>query len=168
MAKGSHALLISVFWERAATWWKVAVQSRASHRRSLEFSISSWLLPKQRYLTCYLSASSSRERPLPLFSSSFVPISGRSCAHTLRQISILVLIAHSIAMDKSSVAGLPPELRYIQYEHALEKKYLPAIRALISKDLSEPYSIYVYRYFLYQWGELCFMVCAFNPSSSEL
>ena len=55
---------------------------------------------------------------------------------------------------------LPSELRYIQYEHALEKQYLPSIRALISKDLSEPYSIYVYRYFLYQWGELCFMVLA--------
>lgn len=32
------------------------------------------------------------------------------------------------------------------------------MRQLISKDLSEPYSIYVYRYFLYQWGHLCFMV----------
>jgi peptide alpha-N-acetyltransferase len=62
-----------------------------------------------------------------------------------------------MAEDKV-VRELPAELRYIQYEHALEKKYLPSIRALISKDLSEPYSIYVYRYFLYQWGELCFMV----------
>lgn len=56
-------------------------------------------------------------------------------------------------------AGLPPELRCVQYEHSLESCYLPAIRALISKDLSEPYSIYVYRYFLYQWAHLCFMVC---------
>ncbi|KAK4953459.1 N-alpha-acetyltransferase 30 [Elasticomyces elasticus] len=31
------------------------------------------------------------------------------------------------------------------------------MRALIAKDLSEPYSIYVYRYFLYQWPELCFI-----------
>lgn len=31
------------------------------------------------------------------------------------------------------------------------------MRQLISKDLSEPYSIYVYRYFLYQWGDLCYM-----------
>jgi len=53
---------------------------------------------------------------------------------------------------------LPAELEYIQYEHSLEKKFLPSIRALIAKDLSEPYSIYVYRYFLYQWGDLCFMV----------
>ena len=60
--------------------------------------------------------------------------------------------------DNREQTELPPDLRYIQYEHALEKQYLPSIRALISKDLSEPYSIYVYRYFLYQWGDLCFMV----------
>jgi peptide alpha-N-acetyltransferase len=66
--------------------------------------------------------------------------------------------------EESNMAELPSELRYIQYEHALEKKYLPSIRALISKDLSEPYSIYVYRYFLYQWGDLCFMVCFSFPS----
>ena len=50
------------------------------------------------------------------------------------------------------------ELEFARYEHRLEQQYLPAIRALISKDLSEPYSIYVYRYFLYQWSHLCFMV----------
>jgi peptide alpha-N-acetyltransferase len=50
------------------------------------------------------------------------------------------------------------DLQYVQYDGAKEEEYLPAIRQLISKDLSEPYSIYVYRYFLYQWGELCFMV----------
>ena len=49
-------------------------------------------------------------------------------------------------------------VHYIQYSGDKEASYLPAIRQLISKDLSEPYSIYVYRYFLYQWGELCFMV----------
>ena len=47
---------------------------------------------------------------------------------------------------------------YIQYHSDKETTYLAAIRQLISKDLSEPYSIYVYRYFLYQWGDLCFMV----------
>ncbi len=49
-------------------------------------------------------------------------------------------------------------LRYVSYGTEKESPYLPAIRQLISKDLSEPYSIYVYRYFLYQWGDLCFMV----------
>lgn len=56
------------------------------------------------------------------------------------------------------VSSAPTELRYIQYNSDKETTYLSAIRQLISKDLSEPYSIYVYRYFLYQWGDLCFMV----------
>jgi peptide alpha-N-acetyltransferase len=58
-------------------------------------------------------------------------------------------------------AGEPslPELHYIQYDPDKEAQYLTAIRELISKDLSEPYSIYVYRYFLYQWADLCYMVC---------
>jgi GNAT superfamily N-acetyltransferase len=54
-------------------------------------------------------------------------------------------------------ADPPPPLRYERYDSAREDEYVGAMRQLISKDLSEPYSIYVYRYFLYQWGELCFM-----------
>lgn len=50
------------------------------------------------------------------------------------------------------------KLHYAAYGSEKESPYLPAIRQLISNDLSEPYSIYVYRYFLYQWGDLCFMV----------
>ncbi|KAK3173528.1 N-alpha-acetyltransferase 30 [Lepraria neglecta] len=60
-------------------------------------------------------------------------------------------------MSDSNTFIAPPELRYIQYHSSKESTYLSAIRQLISKDLSEPYSIYVYRYFLYQWGDLCFM-----------
>ncbi|KAF1916356.1 acyl-CoA N-acyltransferase [Ampelomyces quisqualis] len=58
------------------------------------------------------------------------------------------------------------ELHYVQYDPSQEETYLPSIRQLISKDLSEPYSIYVYRYFLYQWGDLCFM--ALHPTTSAL
>ncbi|KAJ5386445.1 Acetyltransferase GNAT family [Penicillium cosmopolitanum] len=50
-----------------------------------------------------------------------------------------------------------PALRYVRYDSARENEYVAAMRQLISKDLSEPYSIYVYRYFLYQWGDLCFL-----------
>ncbi|KAF2001410.1 acyl-CoA N-acyltransferase [Amniculicola lignicola CBS 123094] len=60
------------------------------------------------------------------------------------------------ATDAPSTASAD-ELQYVQYEGDKEELYLPAIRQLISKDLSEPYSIYVYRYFLYQWGNLCYM-----------
>jgi peptide alpha-N-acetyltransferase len=60
------------------------------------------------------------------------------------------------------------DLQYVQYEPSKEEQYLPAIRQLISKDLSEPYSIYVYRYFLYQWGDLCYMVPFYVSSPSTL
>ncbi|RMZ89352.1 hypothetical protein DV736_g3418, partial [Chaetothyriales sp. CBS 134916] len=50
-----------------------------------------------------------------------------------------------------------PGIVYVQYSLDKEAEYLPQMRELISKDLSEPYSIYVYRYFLYQWAEFCFM-----------
>ena len=62
------------------------------------------------------------------------------------------------AIDGSKEVSLP-DLHYIQYDPDKEAQYLSAIRELISKDLSEPYSIYVYRYFLYQWADLCYMVC---------
>ncbi|PKS07091.1 hypothetical protein jhhlp_005689 [Lomentospora prolificans] len=72
-----------------------------------------------------------------------------------------------MAEAKSTPTAAPsPELNYVQYSHDLEEKYLPSIRSLISKDLSEPYSIYVYRYFLYQWAHLCFM--ALDPRDSSL
>ena len=56
-----------------------------------------------------------------------------------------------------SVPTAAPDLRYIRYDSSRENEYVAAMRQLISKDLSEPYSIYVYRYFLYQWGDLCYL-----------
>jgi N-alpha-acetyltransferase 30 len=50
-----------------------------------------------------------------------------------------------------------PGIIYVQYALEKEQEFLQPMRDLISRDLSEPYSIYVYRYFLYQWPELCYM-----------
>lgn len=52
-------------------------------------------------------------------------------------------------------ARLTCHLTYVGYqsEHQME-----AIMALITKDLSEPYSIYTYRYFIHNWPRLCFLV----------
>ena len=47
---------------------------------------------------------------------------------------------------------------YVQYESELQ---MPDIMRLIQKDLSEPYSIYTYRYFIHNWPKLCFLV-SFN------
>ena len=43
----------------------------------------------------------------------------------------------------------------VQYEN---EATLSRIIELITRDLSEPYSIYTYRYFIHNWPYLCFMV----------
>ncbi|KAL4778379.1 acyl-CoA N-acyltransferase [Aspergillus varians] len=71
----------------------------------------------------------------------------------------------STAPDPTTAS--PSTLRYIRYDPAQEDAYVAAMRQLISKDLSEPYSIYVYRYFLYQWGDLCFLAMDTDASGTE-
>lgn len=53
------------------------------------------------------------------------------------------------------------EIRYVSYDSELQ---MPDIMRLIQKDLSEPYSIYTYRYFIHNWPKLCFLVsmCTHN------
>lgn len=46
------------------------------------------------------------------------------------------------------------EVEYAVYVNELQ---MPDIMRLIQKDLSEPYSIYTYRYFIHNWPHLCFM-----------
>lgn len=55
-------------------------------------------------------------------------------------------------------------IRYVRYESELQ---MPDIMRLITKDLSEPYSIYTYRYFIHNWPQLCFLVSP-ETSSPEL
>lgn len=54
--------------------------------------------------------------------------------------------------EKQSECG---EITYVSYESELQ---MPDIMRLIQKDLSEPYSIYTYRYFIHNWPQLCFLV----------
>ena len=56
-----------------------------------------------------------------------------------------------------AVQGMEPGVRYVDY---VDESVLPDIQALVGKDLSEPYSIFTYRYFLHQWPRLC--ICAYD------
>lgn len=47
------------------------------------------------------------------------------------------------------------DIAYNNYESELQ---MPDIMRLIQKDLSEPYSIYTYRYFIHNWPQLCYLV----------
>eukprot|EP00455_Lapot_gusevi_P020747 TRINITY_DN21945_c0_g1_i1.p1 TRINITY_DN21945_c0_g1~~TRINITY_DN21945_c0_g1_i1.p1 ORF type:complete len:206 (-),score=33.43 TRINITY_DN21945_c0_g1_i1:32-580(-) len=66
-----------------------------------------------------------------------------------------------MAADESK--QLPPEdakqvpIEYVTYKGETQ---LPLIQNLIEKDLSEPYSVFTYRYFLNNWPELCFLAMA--------
>eukprot|EP00092_Neocalanus_flemingeri_P053939 GFUD01063489.1.p1 GENE.GFUD01063489.1~~GFUD01063489.1.p1 ORF type:complete len:201 (-),score=49.54 GFUD01063489.1:55-657(-) len=51
----------------------------------------------------------------------------------------------------------PTPITYIQYT---DETQMPLIMRLIQKDLSEPYSIYTYRYFIHNWPNLCFLAMA--------
>ncbi|KAG9344818.1 hypothetical protein JZ751_010506 [Albula glossodonta] len=50
--------------------------------------------------------------------------------------------------------GEEDAIQYVRYESELQ---MPDIMRLITKDLSEPYSIYTYRYFIHNWPQLCFL-----------
>jgi ribosomal protein S18 acetylase RimI-like enzyme len=51
------------------------------------------------------------------------------------------------------------ETSTIEYLDYVDESNLSEIQALVSKDLSEPYSIFTYRYFLHNWPRLC--ICAY-------
>ncbi len=49
----------------------------------------------------------------------------------------------------------PSTITFEQYTD--EDTQLPLITAIIDRELSEPYSVFTYRYFLNNWPELCFL-----------
>ncbi|XP_010578124.1 PREDICTED: N-alpha-acetyltransferase 30 isoform X2 [Haliaeetus leucocephalus] len=75
--------------------------------------------------------------------------------------SLLLLsgsLAAACSLKGSGTDSQPEEditIRYVRYESELQ---MPDIMRLITKDLSEPYSIYTYRYFIHNWPQLCFLV----------
>jgi peptide alpha-N-acetyltransferase len=49
----------------------------------------------------------------------------------------------------------PSDVEYATYRDASE---LPQIMALMEKDLSEPYTVFTYRYFIDNWPQFCWLV----------
>ena len=65
-------------------------------------------------------------------------------------------------MDDSRALDMPTDTVYavksLSYSTYETEASLPAIVSLVEKDLSEPYSVFTYRYFVNQWPSLCEMV----------
>lgn len=51
----------------------------------------------------------------------------------------------------------PDEVGVIQYRQYADENDLPIIMKLVDEQLSEPYSIFTYRYFISQWPQLCLL-----------
>ena len=75
--------------------------------------------------------------------------------------SLLQAVAPPLASANEVVDPLS-EIEYVPYESELQ---LPEIMRLMKADLSEPYSVYTYRYFIHNWPKLCLMVCPYQLSS---
>lgn len=71
--------------------------------------------------------------------------------------------------DESFVVGGTGPEENIHYVTYTDERMLPDIQRLVSKDLSEPYSIFTYRYFVHNWPDQC--ICGYVdvpiPNSSE-
>lgn len=64
-------------------------------------------------------------------------------------------------MSKDEAAAALPEVRIVSYDKLVQDtqdEQLKPITGLIDKDLSEPYSVYTYRFFLHNWPTLTFLV----------
>ncbi|XP_046802807.1 N-alpha-acetyltransferase 30A [Lucilia cuprina] len=65
-----------------------------------------------------------------------------------------------VALSKSPELDLTNvHIEYKEYESELQ---MHDIMRLIQAELSEPYSIYTYRYFIYNWPKLCFLAAHGN------
>lgn len=64
----------------------------------------------------------------------------------------------------------PHHISFEKYDTDREEELLPSIVEIVTKALSEPYSVYVYRYFLRGWPGISFLVspCSPFPLSSSL
>jgi hypothetical protein len=69
-------------------------------------------------------------------------------------------LSHELAIDGAVDTCCAVSL--INYE---SERQMPDIMGLIQKDLSEPYSIYTYRYFIHNWPHLCFLVGLRSPTT---
>lgn len=58
------------------------------------------------------------------------------------------------ALSVKSIKSGTIEVTFKEYENELQ---MPDIMRVIQRELSEPYSIYTYRYFIHNWPKLCFL-----------
>ena len=94
-----------------------------------------------------------------LFDSEINDTTVSSVLEVADSLSNVQLDDNSEKSEIHSISKTNPKINFIQYESELQ---MPMIMKIIQKDLSEPYSIYTYRYFIHNWPKLCFLVSFLN------
>lgn len=61
-----------------------------------------------------------------------------------------------LKLNRTAMLKSDDEIIYVDYT---DESMMQEIQVLVAKDLSEPYSVFTYRYFLHNWPSLC--VCAY-------
>uniref|UniRef100_A0A0A9W870 N-terminal methionine N(alpha)-acetyltransferase NatC n=1 Tax=Lygus hesperus TaxID=30085 RepID=A0A0A9W870_LYGHE len=91
-------------------------------------------------------------------SAAVCVVSPQDCAGSAEGIGNTTALAcesgPSIQDGRPTSVDPTDEVQYVSYVSELQ---MPDIMSLIQKDLSEPYSIYTYRYFIHNWPQLCFL-----------
>lgn len=72
--------------------------------------------------------------------------------------------AMSVQASVATVAEATEALEIVPYSGEAQ---LPDIQSLIDQDLSEPYSVFTYRYFLNQWPHLCYLAMVPSGRGSD-
>jgi len=80
------------------------------------------------------------------------PGDSRQAVEPAGEVESLGLELGQVALQEAAT-----EVAYVCYQ---DETQMPLIMRLIQKDLSEPYSIYTYRYFIHNWPNLCFLAMA--------
>ncbi|CAH1720170.1 N-alpha-acetyltransferase 30-like [Aphis gossypii] len=70
----------------------------------------------------------------------------------------------SSAVNNSDLAEGLQQIDGVKYVCYKNEQQMKDIMRLIQKDLSEPYSIYTYRYFIHNWPKLCFLAVDVDKS----
>jgi hypothetical protein len=78
-----------------------------------------------------------------------------SVFHTTAAMSSASSSAAANAGEGSGGAEEGVEITYVSYGG---EQHLPLVMSLVDEELSEPYSIFTYRYFVYLWPQLTFLV----------
>ena len=70
----------------------------------------------------------------------------------------LARLSLSESKETSSIKFYNEGDESIRYTTFIDERQMPDIMRVIQKELSEPYSIYTYRYFIHNWPDLCYLV----------